>query len=117
MKENSPQSKKALTITEDRKCSGNCRQAFRADPQTGDAVRDEPEEGSRCLCKEASQSSRECVCFQQRKDFTDACFKKLMLAMMWGTVGARQQEGSTSQEAVAVNLADGGKDAEARHRR
>ena len=73
--------KKALTITEDRKCSGNCRQVFRAEPQTGDATRDEPEEGSRCLCKKASRSSGECVCFQQRKDFTDARFKKLMLGM------------------------------------
>ena len=43
--------------------------------------------------------------------------KKLMLAMMWRTVGARQQEGSTSKEAVAVNLVNGGKDAEVRHRR
>ena len=68
MKENSPQlKKKALTITEDRKCSGDCRQVFRAESQTGDAARDEPEEVSRRPCKKASQSSRGCVSVFRRE--------------------------------------------------
>ena len=78
-------------------------------------MRDEPEEVSRGPCKKASQSSRECVSVFSRENFTDACFKKLKLAVMWRTVGDKTA-GSTSQEAVAVNLENGGKDAEARHR-
>ena len=63
------------------------------------------------LQESLSEQQGVCECFQQRKDFTDECFKKLRLAMMWRTMGDK----TARREDQLVNLVNGGKDAEMRH--
>lgn len=58
-----------------------------------------------------SEQQGVCECFQQRKDFTDECFKKFRLAVMWRTVGDK----TAGREDQLANLVNGGKDAEVRY--